>query len=230
MTVRNAERKKDRSLRDHRLEIIEAAAQAFMREGFASTSVDDIAHSLGCTKGRIYYYFKNKTDLFFSVHEETIEVNLRDMRPIASGTKPPAAKMESMIRQHIQAIAKRLPFQRVSLMGLEMQIIGRTTPRERQMLAKLMRLLREYEHLFFEVVEQGMMDGTFEKADADIVVKSLLGAMNWIIMWYRPRADDETQFINRISDNMTAYLIQGLMRKAGNEWPSQKIHAGKKPA
>lgn len=214
ITERGADRGKARSLRDHRLEIVEAAAQAFMREGFASTSVDDIAHSLGCTKGRVYYYFKNKTELFFAVHEETITANLRDMRPIASGNKSTAVKMESMVRQHIQAIVDRLPFQRVSLMGLEMQIIGRTTPEERQILDNLVRLYREYEHLFFVVVEQGMTDGTFEKGDADIVVKSLLGAMNWVIMWYRPRADNEAQYINRISDNMTSYLIQGLMKKS----------------
>lgn len=214
ITGRSAERGKERSLRNHRLEIVDAAAQAFMREGFASTSVDDIAHSLGCTKGRIYYYFKNKTELFFAVHEETITANLRDMRPIASGNKPTAAKMKSMVRQHIQAIVDRLPFQRVSLMGLEMQIIGRTTPEERQILDNLVRLYREYEHLFFVVVEQGMADGSFEKGDADIVVKSLLGAMNWLIMWYRPRADNEAQYISRISDNMTAYLIQGLIKKS----------------
>jgi len=228
MSERSAGRGKGRSLRDHRLEIIEAAAQAFMREGFTSTSVDDIAHSLGCTKGRVYYYFKNKTALFFSVHEETIQANLRDMRPIASGSKPSAAKLESMVRRHIQAIVERLPFQRVSLMGLEMQIIGRTSPEERQILDSLLRLYREYEHLFFVVVEQGMREGTFEKGDADIVVKSLLGAMNWIIMWYRPRADNEAQYINRICDNMTAYLVQGLMsgnrraRGRSKETPRQK--------
>lgn len=211
MAERTTERRRDPAL--HRTEIVEAAAHAFMKEGFASTSVDDIARSLGCTKGRIYYYFKNKTELFFAVHEETIEGNLDSVRPIALGDEGSLLKLEQMVRRHITNIIDRLPFQRVSLVGLEMQIVGRTTEEERNILDRLIQSYREYEQLFFTVVEQGMLDGVFEKGDADTVVKSMLGAMNWMIMWYRPRTISKAKTNDNIVDNMTAYIMRGLVGK-----------------
>ncbi|WP_420145546.1 TetR family transcriptional regulator [Sphingobium sp.] len=204
---------RNRDQRDNRLEIVEAAAQAFMREGFASTSVDHIAHLLGSTKGRVYYYFKNKTELFFAVHEETINTNLAHMLPLVEAQDGPVEKMEKMVGRHIDAILQRLPFQRVSLMGLEMQIIGRTTPEEREILDGLIQRYREYEGLFLGVVEQGMQDGLFEKGDASIIVKSILGAMNWMIMWYRPRGEGDDKHGQRIRKSMTEYVMNGLVKK-----------------
>lgn len=206
--------RRKREPRNHRLEIIEAAAQAFMREGFASTSVDNIADLLGSTKGRVYYYFKNKTELFFAVHEENIRATLESIRPIAHGNEPAATKMERMIAEHINAIMTRLPFQRVSLLGLEMQIIGRTSPEEREILDQLTQSYREFESLFLAVLEEGMADGTFRKGDASIIVKSLIGAMNWLIMWYKPRAEDEAGYMKRIRDGMSGYIMNGLKQGA----------------
>ncbi len=44
--------------------ILETAAQCFMEQGFATTSIDDVARRMGSTKGRIYHYYSSKTDLF----------------------------------------------------------------------------------------------------------------------------------------------------------------------
>ena len=39
----------------------------FSQRGFASTSIDDIAHAAGVTKGAMYWHFKNKNDLFLAM-------------------------------------------------------------------------------------------------------------------------------------------------------------------
>ena len=45
-------------------QILEASKQLFNRMGYTKTSVDDIAQAVGMQKSSLYYYFKNKEELF----------------------------------------------------------------------------------------------------------------------------------------------------------------------
>src|SRR6202046_1608099 len=47
-------------------EIIEAAFAEFSRNGYATTTLDQIAERAGVTKGTIYVYFENQEHLFIS--------------------------------------------------------------------------------------------------------------------------------------------------------------------
>jgi AcrR family transcriptional regulator len=47
--------------------ILQAAAAAFARYGYEKTTLDDISQSVGLNKASLYYYFKNKDDLFVAV-------------------------------------------------------------------------------------------------------------------------------------------------------------------
>lgn len=193
-----------------RIEIIEAAAEAFMRQGFAATSIDDIAQLLGCTKGLIYYHFKNKTDLFFAIHREGMNYNLAKIRPIAAGNDTAAERIDAMIRVHIDAVIDRLAYQRVTLMGLEMMITGSTTPDERAMLDELSAMYDDYEALYVQVIADGVADGSFAPEEPRMMVKPMLGAMNWMIMWYRPRSNATRASRTKLVDGMVDFLMRGL--------------------
>lgn len=181
-----------------------------MSEGFAATSIDDVARLLGCTKGLIYYHFKNKTELFFAVHWHTIETNLGEIRPIAQRAEPAADRIRGMIHSHVASIIDRLAYQRVALLGLEMQIVGSTTPQERTMLNDLLKMYDEYEALFVEVISDGIAEKAFHKSDPRMMVKPLLGAMNWMIMWYRPRPNMSKAAREKLLVSMSSYLMRGL--------------------
>ena len=56
-----------------RANILNAAKECFGTAGFKSTSNRDIADKAGVTAATIYYYFKNKSDLFISAHHEVQE-------------------------------------------------------------------------------------------------------------------------------------------------------------
>lgn len=53
-----------------RQNILNAAKECFGAQDYSSTSNHDIAKKAGVTAATIYYYFKNKSDLFISVHHE----------------------------------------------------------------------------------------------------------------------------------------------------------------
>jgi AcrR family transcriptional regulator len=57
-------------------EILEAAFAEFSRNGYAVTTLDQIAERAGVTKGTIYVYFENKEHLFISMVREITKTTL----------------------------------------------------------------------------------------------------------------------------------------------------------
>jgi len=54
-----------------RARIIAAASAVFRRQGFRSTTMDDIAHEIGVSKGALYLYFPTKNDLLGAIQEQS---------------------------------------------------------------------------------------------------------------------------------------------------------------
>lgn len=72
-----------------REQILDAARALFIRQGFAKTSVDDISSSIGMTKSSLYYYFKNKEDLFYSSFQNEWKDNLNRYIELAEKESDP---------------------------------------------------------------------------------------------------------------------------------------------
>src|SRR5262249_21205413 len=53
-------------------DILRAALDAFVENGFAATRLEDIAERAGVSKGTLYLYFESKEALFKAVIRETI--------------------------------------------------------------------------------------------------------------------------------------------------------------
>jgi len=49
--------------------MIDAALDAFSEKGYDQTTMDDVGHHLGVSKGAVYIYFKNKEELFHAIVE-----------------------------------------------------------------------------------------------------------------------------------------------------------------
>jgi TetR/AcrR family transcriptional repressor of mexJK operon len=59
--------------RDRRQQILDAAQQVFAQKGFEGASIKDLAKAAKISPGLLYWYFKDKTDLFVSLISERIK-------------------------------------------------------------------------------------------------------------------------------------------------------------
>ena len=50
--------------KDRTIQVLEQALQIFSKYGYKKTTLEDIAGSLGITKGALYAYSENKKDLY----------------------------------------------------------------------------------------------------------------------------------------------------------------------
>jgi len=74
MEARPEVRRRRKAERPH--EILEAAFEEFSRNGYATTTLDQIAERAGVTKGTIYVYFESKEHLFISMARELMKKTL----------------------------------------------------------------------------------------------------------------------------------------------------------
>jgi AcrR family transcriptional regulator len=80
-----------------REEVLAAADRLFVEHGFHATSVDQIAHAAGYTKGAVYSNFAAKEDVFFAVYERRMDRAIAELERTLAASDDPAGWIESVI-------------------------------------------------------------------------------------------------------------------------------------
>jgi AcrR family transcriptional regulator len=60
-------------------QILDAALKCFMAKGYNKTTIDDIAHKAKLSKGTVYWYFKDKQDVFISFYSRELEDHQQEL-------------------------------------------------------------------------------------------------------------------------------------------------------
>ncbi|GAA4683719.1 TetR/AcrR family transcriptional regulator [Pseudonocardia yuanmonensis] len=192
-----------------RQDILEAAAVAFTRNGYDATTIDDIADELRATKGRVYHYYRSKADIFLDVVHTGMRDLLAEIRPLAEGDDDAVGRLERMVRTHAAMMMTRHAFQRVAVQAVEMRRLGQG-PRY-ESLHEIVAMRDEYEQLFADVVAQGQREGSVRGTDPRLATKPVLGALNWITVWYDPDRGDDGR-VERIADEYAEFVVGGLRK------------------
>jgi len=91
-------------------EIIEAALDLFVLNGFAATKLSDVAQRAGVVKGTLYRYFATKEDLFRATVRHLVANNLTMVEHASPGDGKVAALVPTMLGRIARAIAgSRIP-------------------------------------------------------------------------------------------------------------------------
>jgi AcrR family transcriptional regulator len=193
-----------------RLEILAAASEAFMRLGYARASIDEIADQLGATKGRVYHYYRSKADILMDVHRHVLDLMMTGVTPLAKGGGGPAEILRAMVHQHAMLVMENLSFTRVALPNTTDLLVAE----KRDFVREINRARAQYEQMFVDVLERGMAEGVFRKADAALLVKPLLGSLNWTVIWYDDNKWGADRSRQEIADIIADYALEGVVRSA----------------
>jgi len=88
-----------------RLRILEGAAAAFGRGGFADTRVDDIIAAAGVSRPSFYKFFRNKDEVFDLLHEMHALSLLQSIKSAAVTADDPTDKVERSIEAFLRQMA-----------------------------------------------------------------------------------------------------------------------------
>lgn len=166
-----------------REDILRKALELFDRQGYANTSLDDIARAVGIAREGIYYYFKNRAEILLHIIEPRSLALIEGLRKIVTADHAGghAAKLHDAVRNHLEQF---------DLHCLEMTVSLRDGHLEdaRQVRASMARIWKEYEALWTRLVAEGQRAGQFKPmGDPKMLAFGILGMCNWLARWYDPK-------------------------------------------
>ncbi|MEM9733430.1 MAG: TetR/AcrR family transcriptional regulator [Pseudomonadota bacterium] len=190
-------------------EILQAAAHCFKENGFAATSIDDVARALGATKGMVYHHHRSKTDLFFAVYRRGMELNTAAISPYLGETNA-LTKLTRMGFAHAMVLMEEQPFQRVLAQGVAMHQTGSTTAAQRETLLELIEIRKGYERIFREAIEAVVIAEKLSVGSISLATKSFLAVLNSAVFWYSPQPDESGEEQRSIATDQLTYALRGL--------------------
>jgi len=90
MTIRSHREHYRESLRQ---DILDAARELFVREGYEATSVRRIAEKVGCSPGILYHYFEDKPSIMAQLVREAFAQLTKRLLAICDDNAPPLDRL-----------------------------------------------------------------------------------------------------------------------------------------
>lgn len=153
--------------------ILKAALQEFAQEGMSGARTDHIARAAHVNKALLYYYFKDKEELYGAVLDQVFSGLSERIVEVLERDLPPREKVLAYAGAHFDYIASSPLYPRV--VQREMMRAGRKgSPHIRRIVE---RYLRPILARLAELLRAGMESGDFRRVDAMHFVFSIV-AMN----------------------------------------------------
>ncbi|KAF0674602.1 TetR/AcrR family transcriptional regulator [Profundibacterium mesophilum] len=211
-----------RSAADHagpdarRRAILDAAARRFAVAGVELTSIDDIARSLGATKGKIYHHFGSKGELVRAIRLHSVQLTHDHVLPAYRGGGDPATRLHRMAAAHVEVMMQALAYHRVVVETMRAHPHRGATQVERSLAAQTRALQGTYEDLFRDVIREGIESGVFAGQNLSIALHSLMMLLNAPVYWYRPRLGERGTDRDAIKTQIAAMALGALRAAPGD--------------
>jgi AcrR family transcriptional regulator len=190
-------------------EILEAAFSEFSRNGYAMTTLDQIAERAGVTKGTIYVYFDNKEHLFISMVREITDAALNTMHDLFATHEGSTADLLraqfSFIYEHVVEDRRRREVARMLIAE------GSRFPELADRYHK--EILRPCLDMLREAIQRGIDRGEIRKSpivDSPQVVIAPIALVDlWMMMFDERQPLDLKAYFNAHLD----LVLNGLLAK-----------------
>lgn len=192
---------------DKRETLLRAAVQLFNEKGFGSTSLDDVAASLGISKPTIYYYLGNKDRVLL----ECISRGLQQLQQAAAD----ARMRQGMGRDRLESFL-------IEYAKINMDDFGRCTIRTRdhdlspESARTFRQLKRSVDAELRALLEGGMADGSIARSDVRLLAFAIAGALNAPAYWFDAKGALDAGTVARA---LVAILIEGMAPRGTSEGP-----------
>jgi len=165
---------------NRREEILRAAQDLFHRQGYANTSLDDIARAVGIKREGVYYYFPNRTQILITIIKP-LGLQLRDrVREILESDASPEEKICQTVENHLMRFENRFAESKITLRDDYFA-------ENEDVLAEMQPIWDEYETLWVAIISEGQDKEAFDATlDPRLAHLGILGLCNWVARWYKP--------------------------------------------
>lgn len=199
-----------------REKIIVAARELFAEKGYAATSIRDIAAAMKMSIAMLYYYFKDKEDLLFSVLSESGIHLLETICNARDQADDPLEGLQLMLIAHISLQkddAKRARIFVEDMHNLSKKywkVVYKQHRKIYETYLEQLKLLQEADMLKVEALP--------------LAAFAMLGVVNWTYRWYR---EDGPLPIESVAEELVQMLSYGILKTDLEDHPLRKLKVGK---
>lgn len=211
----------DRAELPTRREILAAAARLFSRQGYAPTTLRNIAGEAGIKAGSIYYHFHGKDEIAFCVLDvgiAAVDAAVRARLDALPADADGKAKIGAAVQGHLWGMLHHSEF---TAAHVRIYRYVSDTARHRHAPVRS-AYTRLWDELLVDAVKAGAL-----RADMPVrlIRQYLVGALNWPVDWYDSGRGDFEQFAAQITALVCDGITAGATEPTANR-PAQRRGAG----
>jgi AcrR family transcriptional regulator len=175
------------SSRSKRAEIIATATQQFGRYGYEHSKWADIAQAVGVGPTALYHYFESKLHCLYVIQAEAVQADRQRFERITAEHEDFREALTAALRAafdftELEVLRNRVLVAEQALVGLH-----RSSPREEEARQLARSHMRDLEFGWATFLTRGMEQGVIAQADPRLLARAVLGLLNSVWHWYRPR-------------------------------------------
>lgn len=183
-------------------EISEVAARLFAEKGFSGTSMRDIANALNVSVASVYYYYKNKEGLLYSIINSIGEELLRVLAKAKNESDSPVEQLRRMIYYHTLLLKEK---------GDRVKVYVEEQHNLSKRLGKLIYTQhREIYACYADQLEKLRKAKVISCDPPSIAAFAIVGTLNWCYRWFKT---DGKLSIEDVADKLTELLFYGIIDK-----------------
>lgn len=185
-----------------RQEIIRVAIDEFYEHGYQKASIRDIANKVGVTQAAIYYHFKNKEEILFTIIENYTTNLFFILSSCFTSNKEPLEKLR-------EAIRRKILFIKTEKKGVKIIIEDK-----RFLSGVLKKMAKDKEKAIYTLFKSNLEDlkkaGILRDVHLSTSTFTILGTITWLYHWYSPQ---KVLSIEKMAENIEDVLLFGLVEK-----------------
>ena len=191
---------KEKKMSNRRQEIINAAIDLFYEYGYQKASLRDLSRKVGLTQAAIYYHFRNKEEILYTIIEKSSNDLYFTLKSCLSGKKDAVEELRDAILQHILSIKHGRKGAKIIIED------------KRFLSGDLNKLVKEKEKAIFYLYKNHLVELQRMKRikDGDLTVATfgILGTINWLYHWYHP---EKNLSLEQLAERIISILFFGLL-------------------
>ncbi|MCD6290786.1 MAG: TetR/AcrR family transcriptional regulator [Anaerolineae bacterium] len=189
------------------MQILQAATVCFARQGYHRTTMDDIAHESGVSKGSLYWHFKSKKHLFLTIMDEWMQSITQVLQDVMQKDEMTWAEK---LRWAAEAIAADIASQQefISIAAsfwAEMQ-------RDDEVKERMLRIYQDMKKTLAQIIIAGIQAKEFRPVDPEATAAMIIGVFDGVTLQWTVMPDmiHWPDFGNKIAN----IFIHGLEARA----------------
>jgi TetR/AcrR family transcriptional regulator, cholesterol catabolism regulator len=179
--------------------VLRVATELFATHGYHATGMKDLEKASGLGRSSLYFQFPSKEALLFAIITPYLRELIAFGNELLDTEMPAERRLRELSRGVMQCITENLAATTICF-----REIHAVTGEHR---GELLALHREYEQIWARVLQAGVEEGVFRRADG-LAVKALLGMHHYSYLWLRA---DGSRTPGEIADSFCDLLRDGML-------------------